>query len=93
MDELKAVVFEMGANKTAGPDGFNAEFCQKNWKLVKHDLFGVLIDFQKGELDIARLNYGVITLVPKGNDADRIQKYRHICIFSVSFKTIKRSWL
>jgi hypothetical protein len=90
MEELKKAVFEMAANKAAGPDGFNAEFYQKNWELVKQDLFGLLEDFQKGELDIARLNYGIITLVPKGNDADRIQKYRPICLLNVSFKIITR---
>jgi hypothetical protein len=30
MDELKAVVFEMAANKAASPYGFNAEFIKKN---------------------------------------------------------------
>jgi hypothetical protein len=35
MEELKKAVFEMAANKAAGPDGFNAEFYQKNWELVK----------------------------------------------------------
>jgi hypothetical protein len=58
-------VFEMAANKAASPDCFNAEFYQKNWELVKQDLFDLLNHFQKGELDLARLNYGVITLVPK----------------------------
>jgi hypothetical protein len=90
MEELKTTVFEMAANKAAGPDGFNAECYQKNWELVKQDLFGLLKDFQKGELDIARLNYGVITLVPKGKDADRVQKYRPICLLNVSFKIITR---
>jgi hypothetical protein len=67
----------MAANKAAGPNGFNAEFYQKiEIELVKQDLFDLLNDFQKGELDIDRLNYGVITLVPKGKDADMIQKYK-----------------
>jgi hypothetical protein len=55
----------MAANKVASPDCFNAEFYPKNWELVKQDLFDLLNDFQKGELVLARLNYGVITLVPK----------------------------
>jgi hypothetical protein len=46
----------------------------------------MLHDFHKGNLDIARLNYGVITLVPKGKDVDKIQKYRPICLLNVSFK-------
>jgi hypothetical protein len=81
----------MAANKAAGPNGFNAEFYQKiEIELVKQDLFDLLNDFQKGDLDIARLNYGVITLVPKGKDADMIQKYRPICMLNVSFKIITR---
>jgi hypothetical protein len=68
MEDLQTAVFEMSANKAAGPDGFDAEFYQKSWELVKQDLFGLLNDFKKGELDIDRLNYGVITLVPKGRD-------------------------
>jgi hypothetical protein len=68
----------------------STQFYQKNWELVKQDLFGLLKDFQKGELDIARLNYGVITLVPKGKDADKIQKYMPICLLNVSFKIITR---
>jgi hypothetical protein len=90
MEEFKTAVFEMAANKAAEPDGFNAEFYQKNWELVKQDLFGLLKDFQKGELGIARLNYGVITLVPKGKVANMIQKYRPICLLNVSFKIITR---
>jgi hypothetical protein len=57
---------------------------------VKQDLFDMFIDFQKGELDVARLNYGFITLVPKGKDADKIQKYWPICLLNVSFKIITR---
>jgi hypothetical protein len=90
MEDLKTAVFEMEAYKAAVPDGFNAEFYQKSLELVKHDLFGLLKDFQKGELAIARLNYGVITLVPKRKDADMIQKYRHICLLNMSFKIITR---
>lgn len=39
---------------------------------------------------MARLNYGVITLVPKGKDADRIQKYRPIFLLNVSLKIITK---
>jgi hypothetical protein len=87
LEELKFVVFEMASNKAAGPDEFNAKFYQKSWELAKHDLFGLLTDFQKGELDIDVLNYGVITLVPKGNDVGRIQKYMPICLLNVSLKS------
>lgn len=39
-----------------------------------------------GDLDIKRLNYGVITLVPKVKDAASIKQYRPICLLNVDYK-------
>jgi hypothetical protein len=50
----------------------------------------LLTDFHKGELDVGRLNYVVITLVPKGPDADRIQKFRPICLPNVTLKILTK---
>lgn len=48
-------------------------------------------DFWKGELDIKRLNYGVITLVPKVKDASCIKQYRPICLLNVDFKCFTKT--
>ncbi|OIT39781.1 hypothetical protein A4A49_61719, partial [Nicotiana attenuata] len=37
-EEIKDVVFEMGANSAAGPDGFNGTFFQKCWDIIKEDI-------------------------------------------------------
>ena len=47
-------------------------------------------DLYNGNLDIKRLKYGIITLVPKTNDAKQIQKFRPICLLNVSFKIITK---
>src|SRR3954463_7165670 len=47
------------------------------------NLFGFL---QVGQLDLFRLNFGNIILLPKVNNAERIQQYRPICLLNVSFK-------
>jgi hypothetical protein len=39
-----------------------------------------------GNLDISRLNYGVITLIPKIKEANNVKQYRPICLLNVSFK-------
>ena len=64
----------MEKNKSSGPDGLPVEFYQNFWGLIKWDLKGLLDDFHSGNLDISRLNYGIITLVPKVKDA---KKYRN----------------
>ena len=86
MEELKNAIDGMAKNKAVGPDGFNAEFYQQNWDLIKDDLFRLVEDFYENNLDLSRINYGEISLIPKGKDADRIQKYRPICLLNVLFK-------
>jgi hypothetical protein len=41
---------------------------------------------QQGDLELFKLNFGVITLIPKKEDAVQIQQYRPICLLNVSFK-------
>lgn len=54
------------------------------------DLKALIDDFANGTLDITRLNYGIITLVPKTADSKQIQKFRPICLLNVSFKIITK---
>jgi hypothetical protein len=46
----------------------------------------MFVQLQSGELPLFRLNFGVITLLPKKEDACRIEQYRPICLLNVSFK-------
>jgi hypothetical protein len=47
-------------------------------------------DFYRGALDMRRLNYGVVTLVPKLKEATNIKQYRPICLLNVDFKGITK---
>jgi hypothetical protein len=38
------------------------------------------------QLELFRLNFGEVILFSKVNEAERIQKYRPICLLNVSFK-------
>ena len=90
LNEIHQVVFGMKRNKSPGPDGFPADFYQDFWDLVKWDVKTLVDSFAKWEINIARLNYGIINLVPKTNDAKQIQKFRPICLLNVSFKIITK---
>ena len=76
----------MEHNKAPGPDGFSAEFYQQFWDVIKGDLMCMFHDLHKGDIPLFSLNFGVITLLPKINDATRIQQFRPICLLNVSFK-------
>ena len=76
----------MENNKAPGPDGFPAEFYQSFWDVIKSDLLARFTDLHAGQLELFRLNFGEIILLPKVNEAERIQQYCHISVLNVSFK-------
>jgi hypothetical protein len=84
--EVTSVVFQMEHNKAPGPDGFPATFYQVFWEVIKDDLISLFMDFDKEDLNLFSLNFGIITLIPKILEAIKIQQYRPICILNVSFK-------
>ena len=86
VSEVKDAVFQMEHNIAPGPDGFPAEFYQVFWEVIKDDLMALFTDFHKEDLNLFSLNFGIITLIPKVQEATKIQQYRPICVLNVSFK-------
>ena len=84
--EIRDAVFQMEHNKAPGPDGFPVEFYQFFWETIKADLIQLFVEFHRGELPLHSINFGVITLLPKKEDATKVQQYRPICLLNVSFK-------
>ena len=85
-EEVNKVVFSMHPDSAPGPDGFSIAFYHGCWEIIKQDLMNMVNDFYLGKLDIKRLNYGVITLIPKVKNAMDVKQYRPICLLNVSFK-------
>ena len=82
----------MEHNKALGPNDFPTEFYPKFWDIIKGDLINMFHELHTGDLPLFSLNFGVITLIPKGQDANRIQQYRSICLLNVSFKIFTKVW-
>ena len=55
----------MEHNKAPGPDGFLGEFYQQFWDVIKEDLLAMFAQLKTGDLPLYKLNFGVITLLPK----------------------------
>jgi hypothetical protein len=85
-DEIKEALYQMEKNKAVGPDGFPIEFYQHCWEVIKGDIIDMFHEFYAGSLDIKRLNYGIITLLPKVKDAGKIQQFRSICLLNCLYK-------
>jgi hypothetical protein len=63
--EVKSALFQMEKHKAAGPDKIPIKFYQVCWDIVKNDIMQLFADFHDGKVKISRINYGVITLLPK----------------------------
>ena len=91
MEEVKQVVFGMEKNTASGPDHLPMEFFQICWDVIKQDLMDMFEEFYESKLDLSRLNYGTITLIPKIKEANQIQQYRPICLLNVVFKFFSKT--
>jgi hypothetical protein len=78
-EEMKNAMFAMKTNRAPGPDNIPTEFYQHCWMVVKNDIMNLFIKFHEGNLDVQRLNYGVITLLPKMVDANFINSGPFVC--------------
>ena len=61
------------------------------WNIVKEDIVNLFEDFHQGRLEVKRLNYRIITLLPKKVGADRIQQFRPICLLNCLYKWITKT--
>jgi hypothetical protein len=90
MIELEEAVKEMKSNTAPGPNGFSTSFFKHFWDHSKGVIFEMLQQMHGGNLDIARLNYGIIVLLPKVKGANQIKQYRSICLLNVIYKVITK---
>jgi hypothetical protein len=91
INEIKKVIFEMKHNKKIFPaDGFPMEFFQNFWDLIQMDILNLFKDFYDGNLKIERLNYGMVTLLPKVDNAVDMKNFRPICLLNVCYKIISK---
>jgi hypothetical protein len=91
LQEIHQVIDQMERNKAAGPDGIPVEFSQHCWGIVKDDIMRMFNDFHNHQIKLERINYGIITLIPKCDGDEIIQKYRPICLLQVLFKIFTKA--
>ena len=63
--EVYEAISQMELNKAPGPDGFPAEFYKTFWGVIRDDLMAMFDQLRQGNLPLYKLNFGVITLLPK----------------------------
>jgi len=56
------------------------------WDTIKNDLMNLVKSFEDNMLNLDRLNFAMITLIPKEPDARILKKFRPISLLNCSFK-------
>ncbi|KAG8052989.1 hypothetical protein GUJ93_ZPchr0001g29667 [Zizania palustris] len=80
----------MKSNTAPGPDGFYVNFFRTFWGYFRLQFKEMLDDLHKNDLNLGRINYGEIVLLPKIKDACSIKQFIPICLLNVCYKIITR---
>ena len=59
--------------------------------MIESDIMRMFDEFHDHKLEIERLNYGTITLIPGIKDANQIQQYRPIYLLNVVYKIFTKT--
>ena len=86
------MVMDLKSDTAPGPDGFPVLFFKRCCSLVKHGVLHILNDFILGGIDVSRLNFGVLSLIPKVQGADSISLFRPIAPINVIFKIVSKAF-
>lgn len=91
LEELDLTMKDMKNNTTPSSDGFSVEFFKAFWPLIRDDIKEMLDKLHEGSLELWRLNYGVVILLPKVKPALNIKQFRPICLLNVIYKIITKT--
>lgn len=69
---------------------FLSLFYQKFWDVIKEDLTSLFTDFYNGDLDLFRLNFTLLTLIPKVEETRDMKNFRPISLTNCSFKIFSK---
>ncbi len=90
VEEVRKATFQLGGDKAPGPDGFNLQFYQRFWAVVKEDIMTMFGDLFEGKLNSSPLDYSYVCLVPKKEGAVAANDFRPISLINGVQKIISK---
>ena len=90
IEEIKETVWDMETDIAPGPDGIPVTFYKEFWDVIKGDLKQMFDDFHTGNLNIHRLNFAFLALIPEIEGPTCIEKCRPAYLLNVSYKIFSK---
>jgi hypothetical protein len=91
-EELDVVLKETKTDTAPGPNGLPVMFYKKFWPMLRRPVLQILNGFAMGTVDIARLNFGILSLIPKVTGAVDIKQFCPIALINVIFKLVAKAY-
>ncbi|XP_022848848.1 uncharacterized protein LOC111371175 [Olea europaea var. sylvestris] len=85
-DEVKEALFDIGDDKSPGPDGYTSCFFKNAWGIICDEFVGAILEFFSLGSMLKQLNHSVIALVPKSDHALHVGDFRPISCCNVIYK-------
>jgi hypothetical protein len=73
MEEIDEVLKETKTDTAPGPDGFPVSFFKRFWPGLRGLVLHIFNGFALGTVDVVRLNFGILSLIPKVVGEDSIK--------------------
>lgn len=89
-EEIKRATFDLGADKALRPDGFPISFFQKYWYIIEKDILTLCVDFHNGSINLERINWASIALIPKNNSHEVSTNFRPISHINSGLKIMSK---
>lgn len=89
--KIDEVIKSMGSLKAPGPDGFQAIFYQKQWELIKPNVYDMVLDVLEGKGLPATVNETFLVLIPKIDRHENPAHFRPISLCNVAYKIITKA--
>jgi hypothetical protein len=88
--DVVSAIMSMKVESAPSPNELTVTFFRKFWRYPKKDFMQMVQDFNRNRLNLKRLNYCVITLVPKVKEANTVRQYKPIFLLNVDFKIFSK---
>nr|GEU82374.1 hypothetical protein [Tanacetum cinerariifolium] len=89
-EEIKSAMFNIGDDRTPGPDGFSLVFFKKSWNIVGEDVCSAIKDFFHNGKLLKEINHTFLSLIPKVTNPTKVMDYRPISCCNVLYKCISK---
>ncbi|CAL1367235.1 unnamed protein product [Linum trigynum] len=89
-EEVRKAVFQLGANKAPGPDGFPGHFFRTYWSCIEDIFCKEIFDFFRTGIMTEGWNDTFITLIPKVDHPEMIGQFRPISCCNFRYKVITK---